>query len=74
MLRTRAIRASAILEAKLKAWAPSMMSQRTSTETWLFQGRQHQLQNVQMCCGWVFKQNAQRFQKMDNFSSTALKE
>ena len=26
-----------------------------------------------MCCGWVFKQNAQRFQKMDKLSSTALK-
>ena len=26
-----------------------------------------------MCCGWVFKQNAQRFQKMDKLQSTALK-
>ena len=23
-----------------------------------------------MCCGWVFKQNAQRFQKMDKLSLT----
>ena len=26
-----------------------------------------------MYCGWVFKQNAQGFQKMDKLSSTALK-
>ena len=26
-----------------------------------------------MCCGGVFKQNAQRLQKRDTFSSTALK-
>ena len=26
-----------------------------------------------MCCGWVFKQNVQGFQKMDKLSSTALK-
>ena len=26
-----------------------------------------------MCCGWVFKQNAQRFPKRDKFSSTAVK-
>ena len=26
-----------------------------------------------MCCGWVFKQNAQGFQKMDKLSSPALK-
>ena len=25
-----------------------------------------------MCCGWVLKQNAQRFQKIDKLSSTAL--
>ena len=27
-----------------------------------------------MCCGWVFKQNAQRFQKMDKLASTAFKD
>ena len=27
-----------------------------------------------MYCGWVFKQNAQKFQKMDKLSSTALKD
>ena len=26
-----------------------------------------------MCCGWVFNQNAQRFQKKVKLSSTALK-
>ena len=26
-----------------------------------------------MYCGWVFKQNAQRFQKMDKLSLTAFK-
>ena len=61
------IRTSAILEAMLKAWAPSMTSLRNTKHA------NYQLQNGRMCCGWVFKQNAQGFQKMDKLSSNALK-
>ena len=51
----------------LKAWAPSMTSLRNTKHA------NYQLQNGRMCCGWVFKYNAQGFQKMDKLSSTALK-